>query len=51
MPAQNRVWTTLVAVGFAVAMVALGLLNPNAATGRAGCGLVCEAPVVGVGGR
>ncbi len=45
MSAQDRLRTTLAAVGFAIAMVLLGLMNPNAAPGHTGCGLVCEARI------
>jgi hypothetical protein len=45
MPAHARFRTTLAALGFAAAMLVLGLLNPHAVVGHAGCGLVCEAQV------
>lgn len=55
MSAENRFRTTLVAVGFAVAMMLLGLMNPNATAGRQACGLVCDAsvaaPLGGLAGR
>lgn len=47
MSTHARLWTTLAAVAFALAMVGLGLLNPNAELGRTGCGLVCDARVAG----
>lgn len=43
MSTPHRCCTTLTAVAFAAAMLLLGLLNPNAAPGRASCGLVCGA--------
>lgn len=45
MSAHVRLRTTLAALGFALAMLVLGLLNPNAEPGRTGCGLVCDARV------
>jgi hypothetical protein len=45
MSAHDRFRTTLAALGFALAMLILGLLNPNAVPGRTGCGLVCDAHV------
>ena len=45
MSAHARFRTTLAALGFAAAMLLLGLLNPHADLGHAGCGLVCEAKV------
>jgi hypothetical protein len=45
MSAHDSLRITLTAVGFAVAMLLLGLLNPNAVPGRSGCGLVCDAQV------
>ena len=45
MSAHERLRTTLAALGFALAMLILGLLNPNAELGRSGCGLVCDARV------
>lgn len=47
MSAPDRLRTTLTALAFAVAMLLLGLINPNAAPGRHGCGLVCDAHVAG----
>lgn len=55
MSARDRFRNTLVAVGFALTMVLLGLMNPNATAGRHACGLVCEArvetPLAGLAGR
>ncbi len=52
MSSHDRLRTTLAALGFALAMLGLGLLNPNAVPGHAGCGLVCDArvaaPLVGL---
>jgi len=45
MSANDRFRTTLAAVAFALAMLALGLLNPNADLGRTSCGLACGAPM------
>jgi hypothetical protein len=45
MSAHARFRTTLAALGFAAAMLVLGLLNPHAVPGHAGCGLVCDAHV------
>ena len=45
MSANHRIRTTLVAVGFTVAMMLLGLMNPNATAGWHACGLVCDASV------
>lgn len=45
MSLRDRFRTTLVAIGFAITMVLLGLMNPNATTGEHACGLVCDAQV------
>ncbi len=33
---------TSLAIAFALAMLALGTLNPNASFGEVSCGLICE---------
>jgi hypothetical protein len=45
MLAHDRFRHLCTAVAFALAMLVLGLMNPNAAPGRMACGLVCSGPV------
>jgi hypothetical protein len=43
MFAHDRFRHLCTAILFVVAMLALGLMNPNAVPGSAGCGLACDA--------